>query len=62
MFEDLFDDILDEKKEEEVIQENNANKIFDLFKEDEVADEIWSTNRIRDNEVWSTDEVWEVSN
>ena len=61
MFEDLFDDILDEKKEE-VIQENNANKIFDLFKEDEVADEIWSTNRIRDNEVWSTDEVWEVSN
>jgi hypothetical protein len=68
MFEDLFDDILDEKennnKEEDEIFDETRD--FELFQDNETQDvpDIWITSNINvdDADIWSTDEVWNTAN
>ena len=68
MFEDLFEDILDEKREEEVKEEEfNEVQDFELFRDEQEPQEVpdfWTTSNVNvdDADIWSTDEVWNTAN
>jgi len=68
MFEDLFEDILDEEetgKKEEEDEGFHESKNFELFHDDETQNEpdVWFTRNVNmdDTDIWSTDEVWNTA-
>ncbi len=64
MFEDIFSDILDEvedkkAEDEEKFDENREFSIFSNDEEPREVEDFWSTGM--DQDIWSTDEVWDTS-